>query len=407
MPHDAPLRDAHTLDALLLDAPIQDVHDDQATDLKRDAPTCPGLDPIDEPAAQLFVAPTGNDGAAGTMANPLNTLAEAATRFSTGGTIIVRGGVFPAQPFFNATGTASKRLVIRAAEGETPIFDGAGVTADWSAVIRLGKAQHVVVQGLEVRNCRASHCQGIDASVVLNLTIRDCHIHHMDGAGARFNGKTLRMEGNHLHDLALTNENNVDFPDGGWPTCMGTTPNRNTPSQPHTADVVIRNNRIEDCWGEGIGLFFASNALVEGNIVDNPFNVGIYLDNSFGVEVSRNFVRVVRGRHGGAGTAILMGSEPYDFWGLAAASTHDVEISNNVVVGGGGVAWWKSALTGTENTYARVSVQHNTIIASSEGALGFAATDIGLLAPSANVAQNNVLIEADASSLGNPAGWQL
>ncbi|MBW2736327.1 MAG: hypothetical protein JRH20_28395 [Deltaproteobacteria bacterium] len=84
-----------------------------------------------------------------------------------------------------------------------------------------------------------------------------------------------------------------------------------------------------------------------------------------------SLILAVRGRHGGAGTAILMGSEPYDFWGLAAASTHDVEIRNNVAVGGDGIAWWKSPLT------------------------------------SANVAQNNVLIEAGASRLGNAAGWQL
>jgi parallel beta-helix repeat protein len=369
------------------------------------SPACLALAPIAEPVEELYVAPDGNDTAAGTMAAPLKTLGAAAKRMPTGGTVIVRGGTYPSQGPFDATGTTGHALVIRAAESEIPVFDGTDVTDSGVAVIRLGKVEHVVLRGLEIANCRAAKCQGVRSSPVLDLTIRDCHIHHTDGSAARFSGKTLRLEGNHIHDVALSNENNVAFPDGGWPTCMGTAPDGNAPAAPWPDDVAIRNNRIENCWGEGIGIWFGSNVVVEGNTVDNAWNVGIYMDNAFGVRVSKNFVRMTRGIHGGSGTGILMGSEPYP--GLTGAACHDVTVVNNVVVAGGGIGWWNSAATDDSNTYGAVSVLFNTVVATSRGALGFASVPAGRPAPSGCVAKNNVLADTTESSVGDIAAWSL
>ena len=305
----------------------------------------------------------------------------------------------------DATGTPDHPLVIRAAAGETPIFEGTGLSDMWDAVFILYSAENVVLQGLEIRNCTAPECSGIDGGPVSNLTVRECHIHHVQSSAARFTGKKIRILGNHFHDVALTNVDNAAFPNGGWPTCTGTAPDRDKPEAPHADDVVIRDNHIEDCWGEGIGVWFASNAVVEGNVIDNPFNVGIYMDNSFGVTVSRNFVRVDRGIGGGHGSGILMGTEPYDFWGLAAASSHDITITNNVVVGGGGIGWWSSDDTTDANRYQDVHVLHNTVVATNGDAIGFDGVDAGVPAPTGCTAVNNLFSEVGASTVGDAAGW--
>jgi parallel beta-helix repeat protein len=297
--------------------------------------------------------------------------------------------------------------VIRAATGEVPVFDGSAVTDAWSAVIHLGAAEHVVVAGLEIRSCTAPSCQGIDAGRVLDLTVRECHLHHLDGPGMRFTGQGIRLEANHVHDVALTNVDNAAYPDGGWPTCLGTTPDRDTPSAPHATDVVIRLNRIVDCWGEGIGVWFARSAVIEHNVVDNAWNVGIYLDNSPDVSVTRNVIRMTRGMHDGAGTAILMGSEPYVDWGLQGAASEGIVIVNNVAIGGGGIGWWSSADVTDANTYARVSILHNTVVATLRGALGFDAVDAGRPAPSDVIARNNVFLEAEPSWIGDADLWAL
>jgi hypothetical protein len=127
------------------------------------------------------------------------------------------------------------------------------------------------------------------------------------------------------------------------------------------------------------------------------------MDNAFGVRVSRNFVHMTRGMHGGAGTGVLMGSEPYS--GLTGAACHDVTILNNVVVAGGGVGWWNSAATDDSNTYDAVSVLFNTVVATGRGALGFASVPAGRPAPTGCFAKDNVLADTTESSLGDAAAW--
>jgi parallel beta-helix repeat protein len=168
------------------------------------------------------------------------------------------------------------------------------------------------------------------------------------------------------------------------------------PSLPWTDDVVIRNNRIADCWGEGIGLWYGSNAVVEGNVVQNAWNVGIYLDNSFNVRIERNYVHMTRGMNGNGGSGILMGSEVYD---LASTATHHITIQNNVIQGGKGIGWWNAS-----NSYGQVSVLHNTVVAGK--GLSFYAASSGV-APTGCAAKNNVIAETTSSTIGNAGAWTL
>jgi Right handed beta helix region len=376
-----------------------------ATVLEASGQSCPGLPSIISSNNRLYVAPNGNDAASGAQDAPLATLGAAARRFPNGGTVIVRGGVYPTQPMFDAVGTQDVPLHIRAADGEQPIFDGSSMQEEGSAVIFMASASHVVIEGLEVRNCFALGCEGIASDTpVLDLTIRGNHIHHMSASAARFAGRQIRIEDNDFHDVALANENNTNFPDGGWPTCTGTAPDRLKPSDPWAYDVVIRANRISNCWGEGIGVWYGSNVIIEDNSIENAWSAGIYADNSFNVHITRNYVRIYQGVDGGAGTGILLGVEDYTVWGLPNVRTSNVLVANNVVIAGVGIGWW-SMIT-PESTYESLYVLHNSVAGTKAQAIDIAPVISGVKSPVNNAIANNVFYSvAEESTVGNPSAF--
>jgi Right handed beta helix region len=377
-----------------------------ATVLEASGQSCPGLPPIAISNNRLYVAPNGNDAAFGTQEAPFATLGKAASLLPNGGTIIVRGGVYPTQPMFDAVGSKDVPLHIRAADGEKPIFDGSNIQEADSAVIFMESASHVVIEGLEVRNCLALGCKGIASDTpVLDLTIRGNHIHHMSASAARFAGRQIRIEDNDFHDVVLINENNTNFPYGGWPTCIGTIPNILKPSDPWANDVVIRANRIRNCWGEGIGVWYGSNVIVEDNSIENAWSAGIYADNSFNLSIVRNYIRMYRGTDG-AGTGILLGLEDYTLWGLPNVRTSNVLVANNVVIAGDGIGWW--SMPTPESTYESLYVLHNSIAGTQGKAIGIEPVRSGVKRPVNNAIANNVFYSVvEESAIGNPGAFIL
>ena len=379
-----------------------------ATVLESSGQGCPGLPPIASSNSRLYVyvAPFGNDAASGTQDAPFATLGRAASLLPNGGTVIVRGGVYPSQTGFVASGSKDVPLHIRAADGEKPIFDGSDLEVKSVAVIYMEAASHVVIEGLEVRNCLVFGCEGIASDTpVLDLTIRGNHIHHIAASAARFAGRQIRIEDNDIHDVVLINKNNTNFTNGGWPTCVGTIPNTLNLSNPWANNVVIRANRIRDCWGEGIGVWYGSNVIVEDNSIVNAWNAGIYSDNSFNIRIARNYVRIDRGAEGGAGTGILLGLEDYEMWGLPNVSTKHVLVTNNVVLAGVGIGWW--SIPTSESTYESLHVFHNSVAGTQAQAIDITPVISGVKHPANNFIANNVFFGVEESIIGNPGTFIL
>lgn len=375
------------------------------------AAACGALSTIVEPAEQLYVAPNGNDGAAGTQGAPLKSLAAAAKRFPNGGTIIVRGGTYGPQSLA-ANGAAGHPLVIRAADGETPVFDGSSLTTQWEVVVRLTQANHVVLENLTVQNGTGPDVSGIVSDVpVSDVTVRGCSIHDMDDTLIRLGGDNITFEGNDLYNGVLSNKSRpARFQSGGWAGCMGTNPNFDNPSSPWPTNITVRGNHIHDCWGEGVGIWFGKNVTIEGNTVERVFNVGIYLDNASNVKVSRNFVLMVSPMSisDGVGNGILMGVEPYDTQGLVYAPDDSIQIENNVVVGDAAVGWWTSSNGSPNNAYSNVSIINNTLISPNGAAIGFSPLQSGAGQAKGSAITNNVILEkAGWSYLGDSGAFTL
>ncbi len=82
------------------------------------------------PSNALFVAPDGNDTAAGSMSAPLRTLANAISRAGSGTTIVLRGGTYHE----SVTIPANKTLTVQSYPGEVVWFDGTTPVTSWTKV---------------------------------------------------------------------------------------------------------------------------------------------------------------------------------------------------------------------------------------------------------------------------------
>jgi hypothetical protein len=102
------------------------------------------LAPLSAHAAEYYVAPTGSDSAAGSMAAPFASWARAQTAVAAGDTVYFRGGTYKytqatstcggstsakiAAVVLNKSGVAGKLINYVAYPGETPIFDFSGIS---------------------------------------------------------------------------------------------------------------------------------------------------------------------------------------------------------------------------------------------------------------------------------------
>ena len=80
------------------------------------------------PAGSVFVAPTGNDVAAGTQGAPKKTVGAAIGAVAAGGTVVMRAG-----SYHESLASISKKITLQPFPHEQAWFDGAKATSGWTA----------------------------------------------------------------------------------------------------------------------------------------------------------------------------------------------------------------------------------------------------------------------------------
>lgn len=137
---------------------------------------------FDLPPATLYVATNGNDSNTGrSESDPLRTLARAASIVQPGDVVYIRGGVYPVQVRFTASGTASQPIVWASYPGEWAVLDGSGL-AKGQATDRMtvASARYNVFANFEVRN---SPQIGVHLSNASDNLLTGMVIHSNHGAG--------------------------------------------------------------------------------------------------------------------------------------------------------------------------------------------------------------------------------
>lgn len=148
-------------------------------------------------AAEYYVATTGNDSSAGSMAQPFATLQKAIGVVAAGDTIWIRGGQYritkPATSAaginINKSGTSdSNRIRIWAYPGEVPVFDFSQLaisdTDYTTGVVVSGSWLHI--KGLEIANVpmktKSNSGVGVNEPAHDNI-FEQLNIHHISGTG--------------------------------------------------------------------------------------------------------------------------------------------------------------------------------------------------------------------------------
>jgi hypothetical protein len=114
------------------------------------APAPPAPPPPSVSGRVFYIAPGGNDAAAGTITAPWRTIARASAALAAGDILYARGGVYTGQGGYNwaksASGVSGAPITFAAYPGETPTFDGGWTIGNG---LILADVRHVTVRGLK------------------------------------------------------------------------------------------------------------------------------------------------------------------------------------------------------------------------------------------------------------------
>ncbi len=297
-------------------------------------------------AADLYVAPNGRSGNAGTSAAPLDRITSALSRARPGDRVLVRAGTYPGGGWINAQGTAAAPITVLSVDGpRRAIIEGAEES------LRIGEgAAYLVFDGLEIRRS-GNNVVHIDGGAH-HIWLRNVYAHH-----AGQDGDVVKV--NQARSIYLE-RSEFAFP--------GARDDSENPSQEcidfvHTDDAVVRDSYIHD---GGNSMMYAKGG-------------------SRGVLFERN---VITGQRAGAvdpmvGLGAVTDSSLLDGQDFEAI---DVVFRNNVVIGGVG---------GAIGVYdgRNVAIANNLFVNNSGGYVEFRAGS-GPLERSENVSiANNLFVD--------------
>ena len=228
-------------------------------------------------AADYYVSPSGDDGAAGTEAEPWGTIGRAAGALAPGDTVYIMAGTYREQVVPEDSGTEGNLVTYAAFPGDEAVIDGEGIAVEeWGGLVQLRDLSYIRITGLRVRNSsgagiHASGCSAIliDANTTYNTV--------SSGVGV-WNSTSIIVEGN---DVGLACND-------GSQECI---------TVAGSDSFEIRYNHVHDGGpgsngGEGIDAKHGSNGKVYGNIVHGINRLGIYVDawdtHTFNIEVYGN-----------------------------------------------------------------------------------------------------------------------
>jgi hypothetical protein len=169
----------------------------------------------------VIVATTGRAGAAGTLAEPLATVAQALKQLPHGGTVELRGGVYDQR----ITISGRHDITIEPYHREHVALDGTHLTAPAgaSAVVEIVDSTRITVAGLDISGYATLSAAAVPIGIYVHgagshITIRDDHVHDLGTYGGvpgnmGFNAHGIAVYGDRSHhpitDITITG-NEVD-----------------------------------------------------------------------------------------------------------------------------------------------------------------------------------------------------
>lgn len=246
-------------------------------------------------AATHYVAVSGNDGGAGTQAQPWKTIEYAVSHVNSGDRILVNNGTYYPTRTISFDDDNVSLIAVNPPTGSAlnrnlacrVTINGANVSGG-DPILAIYNDDNILIDGFEITNSsdRGINITGADA------TLRNCRVHENNQIGVfAFFATDLHLYGNEVYRNGLTGDQFSGHGiylakgcDGGliernWVhqnERTGMHINGNVPggTPPFTSDgtnrnVVIRNNRIENNGGSGGDFFNIHDSFLINNLLIN------------------------------------------------------------------------------------------------------------------------------------------
>ncbi len=233
-------------------------------------------------ATTYYVSPSGSDSNSGSSPGlPWQTIIKVnSTTFSPGDIILFQaGGTWSGQLAPRGSGTNGKPIVIDMyGKGAKPIINGPGTNG--SAAVLIKDQSYWEINNLEVTNMQPAGGPNALLGIYVTSTsmtalwhhiyIKNCYVHDINSPGY---GGTYPKPGPHYTKASGGIIYNINIKDALVQGCHVrnvTVEGIRNSSPPTTSEFAIRNNLVENVYGDGIVLHGSSGgSIVEYNIVHN------------------------------------------------------------------------------------------------------------------------------------------
>jgi hypothetical protein len=178
----------------------------------------------------------------------------------------------------------------------------------YASVAQKGAVHAREGSGWRIEDCEVRLNSGSGIDVGTGSVVRNCDIHHNGQIGIVGNGKSIRIEDNHIWS------NNIRGFDPTWEA--------GGVKIAESDGVTLHGNHVHDNNGPGLWCDInCRNVVYEENLVENNQDIGIFHEISFNAVIRNNVVR-----HNGLGNRGW-------FWGadIVLAASQDVEVSGNTL----------------------------------------------------------------------------
>ena len=237
-------------------------------------------------AAEYFLSPEGDDGAAGDRENPWQSIAKANETLQPGDTVTFLAGEYAGTISPANSGTADAPITYRSVEPRAARLVADGV----SLLMQFNDHEHIIVEDFEVDGLLAGGWFGIDDSS--HLTIRGCNMRRARPMHWMRNSTQIKLLDNVFSKDTVTGDTfhllncSQVLIEGNSFTRVGHCPL--VLSQ--MTETVIRGNVFHAEWGRNYSFWSSGRLLIEGNIITrardsawsaDPFAKNLYDESIF------------------------------------------------------------------------------------------------------------------------------